>query len=527
MAAADEDEKTDAIQESEAGSTDSRTLVTSALLLAMAVCSLEQTVVSTAMPSIIATLGGLEIYPWVFSAYLLASTVTTPLYGKLADRLGRKRVLLFGLLMFGLGSMLSGLAQSMPQLIAARVVQGLGAGAVGPIVVTMLGDLFTLRERARVQALFSVVWGVSSLAGPYLGGRLTDGLSWRWVFYVTVPFAVVSAWILVRHVREHVEAHDNKPIDWAGVVLLSLGSSLLLAAVLRGNGPSPALGVVLFLSGLGLLGLFAWNEHRAADPLLPVDLILTPNILASVIGSFMVGALLFGIDTYVPLYVQGVQGGTATMAGRNLTPLFVSWSISVVIAAWVVRPLGFRMTAVAGSSLLTLGFFALMAGSTRPEWASAIFFGSMVVIGLGMGPTSLSYTLDVQNSVEHNRRGTATSVVMFARMMGGALGVGLLGAALGVELSYRLGDLTSIDVAAALRPETHARLSPQVLAVVQESLGLSLRDTFLEMAVMSALALIVSFGLRGGHADAHATNGRIPGASGAQERIDLAAALEH
>ncbi len=174
-------------------------------MLAMAVASLEQTVVSTAMPSIIAQLKGLDIYPWVFSAYLLAATVSTPLYGKLADLLGRKRVLLFGLGLFALGSMLSGLARSMAELIAMRVVQGLGAGAVGPIVLTMLGDLFTLQERAKVQGRFSAVWGVSSLAGPAIGGVLTDQLSWRWVFFVTVPFAVVSAWILVRHVHEKVE----------------------------------------------------------------------------------------------------------------------------------------------------------------------------------------------------------------------------------------------------------------------------------------------------------------------------------
>ena len=175
-------------------------MITLALILAMTVTALEQTVISTAMTSIIASLKGLEIFPWVFSAYLLAATVTVPLYGKLADLLGRKRVLLFGLGMFGLGSMLSGAAQSMPQLIAARVIQGLGAGAVGPIVITLLGDLFTLAERARVQSLFSAVWGVSSLAGPALGGILTDRLSWRWVFFVTIPFAVVAAWILVTQV---------------------------------------------------------------------------------------------------------------------------------------------------------------------------------------------------------------------------------------------------------------------------------------------------------------------------------------
>ena len=198
-------------------------MVTTALLLAMAVVAVEQTVVSTAMPSIIAQFHGLDIYPWVFSAYLLASTVTTPVYGKLADVWGRKPILLFGLALFTVGSILSGNASSMPELIAMRVIQGLGAGAVGPMVLTLLGDLFSLEQRAKVQGLFSAVWGVSSVAGPLLGGYLTDQLSWRWVFYVTVPFSVVAAFVLIRYVHETVRPARSRPIDWAGAALLAAG----------------------------------------------------------------------------------------------------------------------------------------------------------------------------------------------------------------------------------------------------------------------------------------------------------------
>src|SRR3954454_3144220 len=216
-----------------------------ALMLAMSVTALEQTVVSTAMPSIIAQLKGLDIYPWVFSAYLLAATVSTPIYSKLADLLGRKHVLLFGLGLFALGSMLSGMARSMPQLIAMRVVQGLGAGAVGPIVLTMLGDLFTLQERAKVQGLFSAVWGGSSLIGPALGGVLTDQLSWRWVFYVTVPFGVIAAWILARSFHETVERKRVAPIDWAGALVLAGATFVLLLAVLRASESAPRLTTAL------------------------------------------------------------------------------------------------------------------------------------------------------------------------------------------------------------------------------------------------------------------------------------------
>jgi EmrB/QacA subfamily drug resistance transporter len=478
--------------------TPGRKIVTVALMLAMAVVSLEQTVVSTAMPSIIAQLRGLDIYPWVFSAYLLAATVTTPLYGKLADLLGRKRVLLFGLAVFLAGSILSGLATSMPGLIAMRVVQGAGAGAVAPIVLTLLGDLFSLKERARVQGLFSAVWGVSSLAGPALGGVLTDNLSWRWVFFVTAPFGAVSAWILARHVHEAAKPRAEKArIDWEGALLFACGSTALLTAVLQGSRQEPIVVVGLLALAAAFLGLFVWQERKAADPVLPMDLLLRPTIATAVVGSFVIGVLLFGIDTYVPLFVQGVLGGTATRAGRAITPLFLSWSISVAVAAKVVARWGFRKTALVGSVLIASGALALAAGAQWPGSAGPWFLGGMVVIGLGMGPTSLSYILAVQHAVEWGQRGVATGAVIFFRTIGGALGVGLLGALLGYQLTGRIlaSGARGIDVAAALRPETHDQLSPDHLRLVQEALGRSLRDAFLLMFVMASLTIVCSAAL--------------------------------
>lgn len=479
-----------------------RAMVTLALLLAMAVTALEQTVVSTAMPSIIAQLKGLNIYPWVFSAYLLAATVSTPIYGKLADIFGRKRLLLFGLGLFTVGSMLSGMAQSMPTLIAMRVVQGLGAGALGPIILTMLGDLFTLQERARVQGLFSAVWGGSSLIGPALGGVLTDGLSWRWVFFVTVPFSLIAAWILMRYVQERVERKSVVPIDWAGAGLLALGSSLLLMGVLRGSEHSGWGTAGLLAASAATLGWFVRQERVAVDPVLPLDLILSRTIGSAIAGSFLIGALLFGIDTYIPLFIQGVRGGTATQAGRMITPLFLSWSISVAVAAKVVVRLGFRRTAVVGSLLIATGVLGLAAGAAWPEWSGLLFTTGMVVIGLGMGPASLSYILGVQHEVNWGRRGVATGAVTFFRTMGGALGVGVLGATLGFALARRLAvsQAAGIDIAAALRPETHKLLTMPQLVAVQEALGRSLRDVFLQMFAMSVLACLCSLGLRGGRA---------------------------
>ena len=503
---------------SEAGDGDSptgRAIVMVALMLSMAVVSLEQTVVSTAMPSIIAKLRGLEIYPWVFSAYLLAATVTTPIYGKLADLLGRKRVLLFGLGLFALGSMLSGLSRSMPELIAMRVLQGLGAGAVAPIVLTLLGDLFTLEQRARVQGWFSAVWGVSSLAGPALGGELTDRLSWRWVFFVSVPFGVVAAWILARHVHEKVERDEVRPIDWPGALLLAAGSTLLLA-VLNGDGRSWARGARLMAGAVVLLVLFVHRERRAADPILPIDLVVAPHVAAAIAGSFLIGVLLFALDTYIPLFVQGVRGGSATQAGRTITPLFLMWSMSVAIAAAVVVRFGFRRMAVIGTVLIASGLIELAVGASRPEWSGPLFLSGMVVIGLGFGPASLSYILAVQHAVAWGRRGVATGAITFFRTMGGALGVGVLGALLGFALSRRLAAsrTAGIDVAAALRPATHARLTPEQLHVVQDALGRSLRDLFLQMFALAVLAIICSIGLPGGRA------GGKPRPEPVQDRLD-------
>jgi MFS family permease len=503
-----------------------RRIVTLALLLAMTVASLEQTVVSTAMPSIVAALRGLDIYPWVFSAYLLAATVTTPLYGKLADLLGRKRVLLFGLGLFAIGSMLSGMARSMPELIAMRVVQGMGAGAVGPIVLTMLGDLFTIQERARVQGWFSAVWGTSSLAGPALGGILTDQLSWRWVFFVTVPFALVSALILIRYVHETIEHRDRLPIDWVGAVLLTLGSIVLLLAVLRGGESSWSWGVSLLVVAAIMLGSFLVWEQIAADPILPLDLIFSAHIGAAIAASFLIGGLLFGIDTYIPLFIQGVRGGSATQAGRMITPLFLSWAISVTVAARVVGWLGFRRTGVFGSILISTGMTAVVLGVLWPGSSSVLLVAGMVVIGTGMGWSSLSQILSVQHSVDWGRRGAATGAVIFFRTMGGSLCVGILGAWLSFALAGRLATpaAAGIDVTAALRPETHRLLTPGQLHVVQEALGRSLRDVFFQMTALAVLAIICSAGLRGGRAVPHdraASEG-----SPVEEGVEVPMALE-
>jgi len=478
-----------------------RRTVTAALIVAMTVTAMEQLVVSPAMPTIIAQLKGFEIYPWVISAYLLAATVSTPIYGKLADLFGRKRVLIFGLTLFSLGSILSGTSMSMGQLIAMRTIQGLGAGAVGPIVLTMVGDLFSLEERARVQSLFSAVWGLSSVAGPLIGGYLTDHVGWRWVFLVSVPFALAAIIMLAFYVKEPLRHRVVAPIDWAGAGLLTAGMTVLLWIVLDGSHHSSAFDVVFLGVSAALLVLFVMRERQAADPILPLDLMTRPAILASLLGSFLIGGILFGLDTYVPLFIQGARGGDATRAGRALMPLFLTWAVSVALAARAVVRWGFRRGGLIGSGLITLGNLVLVLGAAFPDWSRPCLVVGLAIVGMGMGPTSLSFILAVQHSVAWGQRGVATGAVIFLRTIGGAIGVGLLGAALAWELAFRLAQAgkSGIDIASALRPETHALLRPDQLAAVRINLGLTLRDVFLQMAVLGVASVVCAFWLPNKH----------------------------
>jgi EmrB/QacA subfamily drug resistance transporter len=474
-----------------------RRMVTAALLVAMMVTAVEQLVVSPAMPTIIAQLKGFEIYPWVISAFLLAATVSTPIYGKLADLFGRKRVLLFGLVLFSIGSVLSGAAQSMVQLIAMRTVQGLGAGAVGPIVLTMLGDLFTLEERARVQSLFSAVWGSSSVAGPLLGGYLTDHLGWRWVFLMCVPFALAAIVMLVYYVKEP-EAHRKvAPIDWAGALLLTAGLSALLLLVLDGGRHSWAYAACMGSGAVAALVLFVVRERVAADPILPMDLMTRPVIAAALVGSVFFGAILFGLDTYVPLYIQGVQGGNATSAGRALMPLFLVWAISVALAARAVVRFGFRRAGFVGSALAALGNLCLVIGAFHPSWSRLSFPIGLAIVGMGMGPTSLSFILAVQHAVSWGQRGVATGALTFLRTIGGATGVALMGAILARELTHRLAHAGAgaINIVSALRPETHGMLRPEELAVVQANLGVTLCDVYLQLTLLAVGSMICALWL--------------------------------
>ncbi|HWZ85121.1 MAG TPA: MDR family MFS transporter [Thermoanaerobaculia bacterium] len=417
-----------------------RRMVTVALILVTALASFESTVVSTAMPTIIGDLGGLPLYSWVFSIYLLTSTVMMPVYGRLADIYGRRRILLVAISVFLTGAVTCGFAQSMPQLIAARALQGLGAAGLIPIALTVSGDLYSLSERAKIQGLFSGVWGIASLVGPLIGAWMTMSLGWRSIFTINIPLGLIALALVG---TKMIESRSNlpDPLDLAGAASLAAGVTALLFAVLHRPGAG-GMGLPLRLGLLALaaasLALFMRLQTRRAHPLIPPDLFRQMKTASPYLGGVLMGTTIYGVDTFVPLFVQGARGGTAGSAGAVVTPLVFLWAISAAIGARLVVRFGFRKTAQWGATLILTGLAALVAAAwlnASVPWISA----ACAVVGAGLGPSSISQVLAIQNVVSERQRGVATSLVPFFRTIGGSIGVGALGGLLAAGLSARLG----------------------------------------------------------------------------------------
>ena len=353
-------------------STRRRWAVVIGVMTGMAIAALEATVVGTAMPTVIATLGGIAHYSWVFSAYIVTSTVTVPIWGKLSDLYGRRLLYQIGIGIFLLGTLLSGLSNSMAELIIFRAIQGLGAGALVPLGMTIIGDIFTLEERARMQAFFSGVWGFSSVVGPVVGGFITDQISWRWVFFINVPVGIVAATIIGFALKEPKQ--KQKPtIDYAGAILLMLAISLLMLAMVEGVKSLATIvapgNLVLFLISFILLWIFVRVERRAKDPIIPFQLLENRVVSASILAGFLGGIGMFGAISFVPLFAQGALGMSATEAGSLLTPLMLSWVTMSVIGGRLLLKVSYRPLTIIGFVLLTIGFTLMsMYGTQTPRF---------------------------------------------------------------------------------------------------------------------------------------------------------------
>ena len=485
-----------------------RLAVTLGVITGMFLAALEATVVGTAMPTVISSLGGLSHYSWVFSAYLITSTITVPVWGKLSDLYGRRLFYQLGIAVFLLGSVLSGMAATMTQLIVFRAVQGLGAGALIPLGMTIIGDVYTVEERARMQAFFSGVWGLSSVVGPVVGGFITDQLSWRWVFYINVPFGILAAVIMQLSLRE--PKRSGRPsIDYAGAALLMASITLLMLALVEGGATlaefASARNLALLAAAAVLGALFLYVERRVRDPIVPLGLFRNRVVAVSVGAGFLAGVSMFGVISFVPLFAQGALGSTATEAGSLLTPLMLSWVGLSVVGGRLLLRVGYRTTTLAGLFILTVGFALLSSfqRTTPRVW----LYVDLALIGAGLGLSMLTLLIAVQQAVGRAQLGIATSLNQFSRSIGGAVGVAIMGAVLSAGLASHLqrvartgaGPLTperaeelASNPNALIEPQARAGLPPEVLDELQNAMAASIHNVFWTGTALAGLALLVA-----------------------------------
>ncbi|BCW80481.1 MFS transporter [Arthrobacter sp. NicSoilC5] len=399
-----------------------------ALMLSTGLVAIDSTIVATAVPSIVRDVGGFASFPWLFSAYLLAQAVSVPIYGKLSDMAGRKPIILTGIGLFLLGSVLCGVAWSMPSLIAFRALQGLGAGAVLPVSVTIAGDIYTLQERAKVQGYLASVWAVSSVVGPSLGGIFSALGIWRGIFLVNVPLCLLAGWMLIRTLHENVERATHK-VDYAGAVLLAGSLGLLILGALQGGQAwawNSSISIGVFVVGAVLLVAFLLVERRAAEPILPAWVVSRRLLATTALVSFGVGAMMIGLTSYVPTFLEGALSSSPLVAGLALAALTLGWPLSASQAGKFYLRIGFKSTALIGIAIAVTGLLILSLTASTPN--VALIAVSCFVVGLGLGLLATPTLISAQSSVPWHERGVVTSTNMFARSIGSALGVAVFGA---------------------------------------------------------------------------------------------------
>jgi EmrB/QacA subfamily drug resistance transporter len=468
------------------------------VMLSVGLIAIDTTIIATAVPSIVADLGGFSQFPWLFSLYLLTQVVTVPLYGKLADSVGRKPLMLFGIAVFIAGSVLCGAAWSMTTLIVARALQGIGAGAIAPMTMTIVGDLYSVEERAKVQGYVASVWGMAAVIGPTLGGVFSEYITWRWIFYINVPLGGLAMWMLLRHFHETVERRRHK-IDYAGTVLLTVGCSALILALLEGGEAwGWASTATAALVGVGVAALIAFGlvEHSAAEPIIPPWVMSRRILIGGNLTSLGVGALLIGLTSFVPTFAQGVLGHGALAAGFALAAMTVGWPLAAAIAGSVYLRIGFRNTALLGSLFVVGGsMLTLLLGehSTLVEIGAFCF-----IIGFGLGWVASPTLVALQSVVGWERRGVVTGTNLFARSIGSALGVAAFGAIVNARLTHLFASPPP-DVSGRLpRSADDAEVvlgrgsgaSEAMRAYVRSALADSLHLVFIGLAVVAALTAL-------------------------------------
>ncbi|MEU4272257.1 MFS transporter [Streptomyces sp. NPDC026092] len=476
-----------------------------ALLLGMLLAALDQTIVSTALPTIVSELGGMEHLSWVVTAYMLASTAATPLWGKLGDQYGRKKLFQAAIVIFLVGSALCGIAQNMPQLIAFRAVQGLGGGGLMVLSMAIVGDLVSPRERGKYQGLFGAVFGATSVLGPLLGGLFTEHLSWRWVFYINLPIGVVALFVIAAVL--HIPVHGTKHrIDYLGTFLIaSVATCLVLVASLGGTTWAWGSPQIIGLAVLGavLLVWFVYVEGRAAEPVLPLKLFRIRTFSLVSVISFIVGFAMFGAMTYLPTFLQVVQGVTPTMSGVHMLPMVLGLLITSTASGQIVSRTGrWKVFPIAGTGITALGLLLLNElTETSSTWEMSFYF---FVFGAGLGLVMQVLVLVVQNAVSYQDLGVATSGATFFRSIGASFGVAVFGTIFTNRLRTKLDDaLAGQTLPPGTGPEQIAAdpraidaLPPDLQQSVVHAYSTSITDVFLYAAPVVLVAFVVAWFLK-------------------------------
>lgn len=468
-------------------------LTTVAVIAGMFLAAIDGTIVSTALPTIVGDLGGLDSYAWVFSGFLLAEIATIPLWGRLADMFGRKPIFIAGMTIFLVGSALCGMSQTMTQLVLFRALQGLGAGCILPVAQTITADLYTMEQRARISAVYSGMFALSSVLGPFLGGFLTDNFSWRWVFYVNLPIGIVAITLVAVVMIEPIVNRTRHRLDWPGVFTLLAWTSLLVYALETGGRDHPwtSLHVLgAFGASAAFLIAFLVIEIRATEPLIPLDLFKIPGLRAASVITMFLGMSMFGVLSFMPLYGRTVLGETATGAGRILIPMMLSMMVGSAGGARLVLKVGFRTIVTTGAALVVLGTLLLTrltATSGQLELSAYL-----VVLGLGMGLVFMSTALAAQNSVGLPQMGTATGLVNFTRQLGGAIGVAIATSVMLTSLTSRLSEAfggVAIDASKVLTPSSGSQVPPAYEAVVSDAFAGALHRVFWVAVFVAVIGL--------------------------------------
>ncbi|MEO2075250.1 MAG: MDR family MFS transporter [Bacillus sp. (in: firmicutes)] len=474
-----------------------RPLVLAAVILAMFMGAIEATIVSTAMPAIVADLGGFTLYSWVFSAYLLMNSITVLIYGKLSDLFGRKPILSFGIIIFLLGSILCGFATSMKTLIIFRLIQGFGAGAVMPIATTIVGDIYTAEERAKIQGYLSSVWGISAITGPAVGGLLVQYVSWHYVFWINIPLGILSLVGLWLYLHENVEKKKHD-IDYFGAVLLTITvSSLMFVLVEAGSHLAWGSWQIISLLVISVLAIiaFVFQESRAVEPVMPFSIWKERSIFIANITSLTTGIMLIGISSFLPTFVQGVMEQTPIVAGFTLTTMSIGWPIASTLAGKMLISIGYRKTSILGGIFLIVGSiaFVTMSASSGPIWAAV---GSFFV-GVGMGLTSTAFIVSIQSTVSWQQRGIATAANMFMRNLGNTIGAALLGGILNSRLttyfSQKDPSLSVDDTNILLKTSEREDLAENIRRILQDGLTLSLHTVYYVVLTFAVISLALIF----------------------------------